>query len=151
MSPDEIARIRASWTLVVPIAESLAARFYDRLFALDPSLRPLFAHADPAAQRRKLVQALAVVVAGIEQPAHLLPAVQALGRRHAAYGVEARHYDTVGDALLWTLRRALGVAFDDATRRAWAAAYALLADAMRSAASDRAAPVRTAPASVQRV
>src|SRR5512138_1231189 len=78
MTPDRIARVRASWTLLAPIAETAAARFYERLFELDPSLVPLFAAADPATQRRKLVQTLAMVVAGIEDFDRLLPAVEAL-------------------------------------------------------------------------
>jgi nitric oxide dioxygenase len=130
MTPDQIARVRASWSLLAPIAETAAARFYERLFELDPSLAPLFAAADPTSQRRKLVQTLAMVVAGIEEFDRLLPAVEALGRRHDAYGVRPEHYATVGEALLWTLRRALGDAFDDATRQAWAEAFATLAGAM---------------------
>lgn len=135
MSPDQIARVRASWTLLAPIAETAASRFYERLFELDPSLAPLFAAADPATQRRKLVQTLAMVVAGIEDFDRLLPAVEALGRRHDAYGVRPEHYATVGEALLWTLRRALGDAFDDATRAAWADAFAALAGAMTGGAA----------------
>jgi hemoglobin-like flavoprotein len=32
----------------------------------------------------------------------IVPAVQALGRRHAGYGVREPHYATVGEALLWS-------------------------------------------------
>ena len=133
LTPDQIDRVRASWSLVVPVAETVAARFYQRLFEVDPSLRALFGHTDPASQQRKLVQTLAVVVAGVDDLDRLLPAVEALGRRHAGYGVSASHYDTVGDALVWTLARGLGDAFDADTRAAWTAAYALLAQAMKEA------------------
>ena len=135
MTSDRIARVRASWALVVPIAESAAAHFYERLFALDPALRPLFDGADLTAQRRKLMQSLAVVVAGLGDLPRLLPAVEALGRRHVGYGVADAHYDTVGAALVATLASALGDAFDDETRGAWLEAYALLADAMRRGAA----------------
>lgn len=140
MTPDQIARVRASWSLLAPIAEAAAARFYERLFELDPSLAPLFTAVDPATQRRKLVQTLAMVVAGIEDFDRLLPAMEALGRRHDAYGVRPEHYATVGEALLWTLRRALGDAFDDATREAWSAAYAAIAAAMTGGPSPAARP-----------
>ena len=43
------------------MAEEAAQLFYARLFELDSSLRTLF-HADPAVQRRKLMDALAFVV-----------------------------------------------------------------------------------------
>ena len=140
MTSDQIARVRESWTLVVPIAETAAAHFYERLFALDPSLRRLFVHGDAVAQRRKLVQALAVMVAGIDDFERVLPAAEALGRRHEEYGVEAAHYATVGDALLWTLAHALGDAFDDETREAWALAYGAIASAMQGAAASPVVP-----------
>jgi hemoglobin-like flavoprotein len=133
MTRDQIARVRSSWALVVPLAEVVAGRFYERLFTLDPSLRPLFSHTDSAAQPRKFVQTLAVVVAGLDDLAPLRPAIEALGQRHAAYGVTDSHYDTVRQALLWTLECALGPDFDAPTREAWDTAYRLLATVMQRA------------------
>lgn len=135
MTRDQIARVRSSWALVVPLAEVVAARFYEQLFTLDPSLRPLFAHTDSAAQRRKFVQTLAIVVAGLDDLPRLLPAIEALGQRHAGYGVTDAHYGTVRAALLWTLERGLGPDFDERTREAWDAAYHLLATVMQRAAA----------------
>ena len=40
MTPENQALVRASFAKVVPIAPQAAALFYDRLFVLDPSLRP---------------------------------------------------------------------------------------------------------------
>jgi len=42
MTPQQIAAVRASFDLVVPMADRAAALFYDNLFEADPSLRPLF-------------------------------------------------------------------------------------------------------------
>lgn len=137
MARDQITRVRASWTLIVPVAETVAAGFYERLFALDPSLRPLFVSAEPAAQQRKFVQTLALVVASIDDFSRLLPAVETLGRRHVGYGVTDGHYQTVGQALLGTLERVLGAAFDHPTCEAWAAAYDILSGAMRNAVATR--------------
>jgi hemoglobin-like flavoprotein len=64
----------------------------------------------------------------------IVPAVQALGRRHAGYGVREPHYATVGEALLWTLEQGLGEAFTPAVRNAWATAYGTLASVMIDAA-----------------
>jgi hemoglobin-like flavoprotein len=140
VDPEQIALIRASFGHVEPIAETAAALFYDRLFALDPSLRPLF-RGDLQAQGRALMGMLRVVVRGLDRLEQLVPAVQALGRRHAGYGVRDEHYATVGAALLWTLERGLGEAFTPATRAAWAAAYALLAATMQQAAGEGPPPV----------
>lgn len=136
LSSEQISLVRASWQQVMPISETAAVLFYDRLFELDPSLRPMFAHSDMAEQRRKLMQTLAVVVAGLGRIEELLPAVQALGRRHVGYGVRDEHYAVVGEALLWTLGKGLGDGFTDDVRAAWLAAYMLLAGVMQQAARE---------------
>ena len=97
MTPHQIQLIHQTFTLVEPRAEVMALVFYQRLFALDPSLRPLF-RTNIDEQGQKLMQMLGVAIALLEQPFALGPALEALGRRHAGYGVEDRHYATVGEA-----------------------------------------------------
>jgi hemoglobin-like flavoprotein len=139
VTPRQQTLIRESWAQVAPIADAAATIFYDRLFELDPSLRRLFARTDMAGQRRNLMQTLAVVVASIDRLESIVPAVEALGRRHAGYGVEAAHFDTVGQALLDTLAVGLGEDFTAEVRDAWATAYGILAGVMQSAAAEIAA------------
>jgi hemoglobin-like flavoprotein len=139
MTPRQQALIRQSWTRVAPIADATAGIFYDRLFELDPSTRRLFARTDMAGQRRNLVQMLAVVVANVDRLESIVPAVEALGRRHAGYGVEAGQYAMVGTALLDTLAAGLGTSFNGEVREAWTTAYGILADVMQSAAAEIAA------------
>jgi len=135
MTPTEVGLIKASWTAVEPIADTAAELFYGRLFELDPALRRLFRRTDMAAQRKVLMQTLAVVVKSLDRLDQIVPAVQALGRRHAGYGVRAEHYETVGAALLWTLEQGLGDGFSPAVRDAWAQAYGTLASVMIDAAA----------------
>lgn len=134
MTPEQTGLVEASFRHVAPFAEPAAAIFYERLFALDPALRPLFAQADMGQQGRKLMAAIGFVVANLRRPESLLPAVAELGRRHAGYGVRPDHYATVGAALLATLEEGLGEAFTPAVRAAWAEAYALLSAVMQQAA-----------------
>lgn len=136
MTPEQTALVEDSFRLVVPIAEPAAGIFYARLFERDPALRPLFAQADMQAQGRKLMAALGHVVANLRRPEALLPAVADLGRRHAGYGVQPPHYDTVGAALLDTLRAGLGEAATEEVIGAWAAAYGVLAATMIAAAAE---------------
>jgi len=42
MTPESQRLVRDSFAKVAPIAPAAAAMFYDRLFTLDPTLRPLF-------------------------------------------------------------------------------------------------------------
>ena len=84
-------------------------------------------------QGRKLMTMIRFVVKGLQRLELLIPSVQELGRRHAAYGVLDNHYDSVGAALLATLHAGLGARFTPEVRAAWASAYALLAGTMRAA------------------
>ena len=138
MTPKQIDEIRTSWSAVEPIADQAAVLFYDRLFELDPVVRRLFSGTDMLAQRRALMQTLAVVVKGIDRLDQLVPAVEALGRRHAGYGVRPEHYDTVGAALLWTLGQGLGAAFTSSVEAAWTEAYRTLANVMIGASEEHA-------------
>lgn len=136
MTPKQITLIQESFRNVPP--EAAAELFYDRLFTLDPSLRRLFV-GDMREQGRKLMSMITIVVNGLMDLEPLLPTVRTLGARHAGYGVKPEHYDTVGDALLWTLAQGLGDDFTDDVRQAWADAYGLLSSTMIQAAMPKAA------------
>jgi hemoglobin-like flavoprotein len=136
MTPEKIKLVQDSFEKVEPISEVAAELFYGRLFELDPSVRDMF-KGDMKEQGRKLMTMLKVAVANLNRLDQVVPAVQALGRRHAGYYVEERHYDTVGAALLWTLEKGLGDAFTPATRDAWAEVYGVLAETMKAAAREQ--------------
>lgn len=138
MTPRQIGLIRTSWAAVEPDSEALSAKFYARLFELDPVLRRLFAKTDMAAQGRIVTQTFKVIVASLDDFDTIVPFIQALGRVHARYGVRDEHYDIVGAALMWTLDRMLGARFDGETADAWATAYDVLATAMIKAADEEA-------------
>ena len=136
MSPEQKKLVQETWQQVVPIADTAATLFYERLFDTNPEIRDLFSGVDLPAQRAKLIQALGMVVGALDRFDTLFPAIAALGRRHAGYGVTDAHYDAVGAALLWTLEKGLGDAWSDDAKSAWAAAYAAVAGIMRSAAAE---------------
>jgi hemoglobin-like flavoprotein len=139
VTPRDIALVQSSWKQVQPIAAQAAAMFYGRLFLLDPSVRPLF-RGDLREQGTKLMSMISVAVNALSRIETLVPAVQALGRRHAGYGVEDRHYDTVETALVWTLGQGLGEAFSAETEQAWRTAYGVLASTMKEASRAPAVP-----------
>ncbi len=130
MTPDQKRIVRSTWAQVVPIADTAADLFYDRLFKLDPQIERLFGHTDMTAQKRKLTAAVSQAIADLEHPDTLTRSLEDLGRRHAGYGVEKSHYDTVGSALLWTLERGLGDAWTDDVREAWMQAYGYISSCM---------------------
>jgi hemoglobin-like flavoprotein len=135
LSANDIALVRASFARVVPIQDTAANVFYDRLFAVSPKLRELFP-ADLGEQKRKLIQMIATAVGGLNNLDKLVPAVKALGARHSGYGVTASHYAIVGEALLWTLEHGLGEGFTPEVRSAWVKVYGVLAATMQAGAEE---------------
>jgi hemoglobin-like flavoprotein len=138
MTPEQISLVQQSFAKVAPIAEPAAALFYDRLFTLDPSLRPLF-KGDMKEQGKKLMSMLNIAVAGLSDLNKIVPAVQQLGRRHTDYNVKPEHYTTVGEALLWTLEQGLGDAFTPEVKNAWATVYGIVSKTMIDAAQAKTA------------
>ena len=135
MTPTEIALVQTSYARVAPIAETAADLFFRRLFEIAPHVRPMLPD-DLTDQKKKLMAMLGTAVGGLSRLDTLIPAVQALGRRHAGYGVKAEHYRPVGAALLWTLEKGLGEAFTPEVKDAWATAYIVLSTTMIGAAND---------------
>ncbi|MDP9037325.1 MAG: globin domain-containing protein [Myxococcota bacterium] len=142
ITDDEKALIKNSWRLVVPIAETASDLFYKKLFELRPDYRRLFPD-DMKAQKRKLVAMLGFIVKALDWPESawrervaeeddLCLVLLALGRRHSdLYKIPDASYDTVAEALLWTLDYGLGKKFDGPTRAAWTHVYQLCALTMR--------------------
>lgn len=132
----QIELVQSTWNLVVPIAEQAATLFYGKLFELDPEIKPMFAQADLPEQKRKLMQTIGVAVKRLHRLDEIVPVVRDLGRRHVGYGVQDQHYDTVAEALLWTLEQGLGEFFTPEVKDAWAVTYTVLADTMKDAAAE---------------
>jgi hemoglobin-like flavoprotein len=120
----------------VPISDQAAVIFYDRLFEIAPSVKPMFT-GDMAVQRGKLMAMLGAVVNGLGNPESILPAGSALAIRHVGYGATAEHYPVVGSALLWTLEKGLGDAWTPEVADAWTTAYSTLSGYMISEAYGR--------------
>ena len=139
MRTSQVTLVQESWEQVLPIADTAAQLFYQRLFELDPSLRRLFTQTDMVEQRKKLMKMITVAVRGLTRLDELVPAVEALGNRHAGYGVTDAHYGTVAAALLWTLEQGLGESFTPKVRAAWMETYTILATVMQNGARQSAA------------
>jgi hemoglobin-like flavoprotein len=129
----QIELVQSTFAVIAPIADDAAALFYRRLFEIDPSLESMF-KGDMAEQRRKLMFMLTAAVKGLPRLDRLIPVLEDLGRRHVHYGVVDAHYDTVGQALIWTLEKGLGSAFTPEVRDAWITVYGVLAATMKAGA-----------------
>ena len=135
---EQIQLVKQSFSWVARQADEFGRLFYDRLFDLDPGLRPLF-KVSIEIQSKKLMEMLTVVVNNLDHLDTILPAIRSLGVQHAGYGVTEKHYESVASALLWALERELGPRFTAPVREAWIAAYGLIAETMKAASREPSA------------
>jgi hemoglobin-like flavoprotein len=134
MNADELSLIRATFARLKRNKTNFGRLFYDRLFAIAPDARPLF-KGNLDAQVHKLMDSLAIIIGSADNGPTLASILQNLAVRHVTYGVRSKHYDKLGEALLWTLQQELGDDFTPKVRDAWASLYVSVATAMKHAAA----------------
>ncbi len=147
LSAKEVELVQSTWAKVVPIAGTAADLFYGKLFELDPNLKPLF-KGDLNQQKEKLMKTLGTAVASLTNLPALVPVLQDLGKTHVGYGVQAKDYGTVGEALLDTLGKGLGEVFTPEVKTAWTKVYTIVAQVMQEAAAT--VPVSTSTATAEK-
>lgn len=137
---DALTTLRAAFD---PEAGSneLIHRFYTRWFAVDHEVRELFP-PDLSRQRTVFAEAMTwlfgeLIAQRADEPVAFLAQ---LGRDHRKYGVTQRHYDTMQDALLTTLRSHLIDQWDDRLADATHQAVTLIVGIMRGAADAEKGP-----------
>jgi hemoglobin-like flavoprotein len=113
--------------------DALAAAFYERALAADPTLAAMFT-TDPAVQRARFAAELSEIVRSIRSLDMFGPAARTLGARHRSYGVRAAHYRLMGGALLSALADASGEDWTPELEEAWTLAYNLIAEMMMTGA-----------------
>ena len=133
MNTQQIELVQASFEMVRPIADQAAEAFYARLFEIAPQYRSMFKH-DMKKQGAMLMSTLGLAVGSLKNLDAIMPAVRALGKRHAGYGVTPEQYQPVAEAFLWTLQHYLGEDYTPELQAAWVEAYTTLAGAMIEAA-----------------
>jgi hemoglobin-like flavoprotein len=134
MTSREKALVRGSFSMIRELAGPVSQLFYGRLFELQPNLRQMF-HNDLGRQGAKLMDMLCAVVENMDCIESLNPVLHALGKRHLEYGVVADHYDTVEQALLWSMGHAMDGEFDNEHKAAWRAVIRKVSAAMKEGAA----------------
>ncbi|MGB3535744.1 MAG: adenylate/guanylate cyclase domain-containing protein [Microcoleaceae cyanobacterium] len=137
---EQVSLVQTSFTQLLNRTDQTAKVFYDHLFEICPSFKPMF-HTNMDSQRQQLMSTLQIAVNGLSNLKDILSTVQDLGRRHAGYGVKPEDYDPVGESLIYALQKQLGPKFTPEVKAAWIEAYSLLSGVMKSATIK--APVKT--------
>ena len=135
VTPEQVALVQRSFSELGPRTRDLAARFYEILFEVDPSLRSMFS-ADPLDQESLFRSELAMIVRSIPQFEAFVARTRRLGKRHAEYGVTYAQYEIAGRALLSALEDTLGSGFTEEMRDAWRLGFDLMAETMMQGAAE---------------
>jgi methyl-accepting chemotaxis protein len=131
----DVDALEASFDLVAPRGDELVDRFYARLFATAPAVRPLFANTDLKRQKAMLLSALVLVRKSLRNFDAIVPTLRQLGARHVGYGAQPAHYPVVGSVLIASMAEIAGAAWRPEYERAWASAFDAIAGAMLDGAA----------------
>jgi hemoglobin-like flavoprotein len=135
---DNVRRVQASWALVEPAMDTHGVALMLDFFRRCPDALPLFSFGgmaldDPAAapKMRKhaitLMSTVGTCVAGLRDFEAMIPTLISVGRMHYNFGDNLRSYfPPMGQALLSTLRAALGADFTADVEAAWQATYEVI-------------------------
>jgi hemoglobin-like flavoprotein len=149
MTPEQKNLVKSSFAELTPDSAAFTDRFYARLFARDPAVRALF-QGDMQEQGRKFTEMMHLILDSLERLDAVVPVLWQLGKRHGGYGVQAEHYDTVREALLWALAQQLGARFTPEMHAAWIEIWDMMATTMQQAAAEGILPRREKPGKARR-
>jgi hemoglobin-like flavoprotein len=136
MTNQDIQLVQQSWRKIEPVRRVTAELFYLKLAELDPALKVFF-DDDLHASCGKFLQLADATVRSLDREV-LLGAVRHLGLRNPTFGMSDQHHGSVAAALLWVLGKALRRDFTAEVKSAWIKAFAVLSQAMRTAAAPAA-------------
>ncbi|VAW94057.1 Methyl-accepting chemotaxis protein I (serine chemoreceptor protein) [hydrothermal vent metagenome] len=131
-----VAVLESSFAAVAPNAEQLVALFYKKLFNAHPELKPLFENTTAKQQETKLLSALKIVMANLNNVDTLAKTLTNLGEKHQTYGVVEAHYPVVRDTLLSALQEISGDSWTQSVYTAWFDALNVIAKVMTNAYSE---------------
>ena len=110
--------------------------FYRRLFAAAPSVEPLFAGTDLPAKRRCCSSTLVLLRKSLRNIDAIVPNCVRSAHATSPMAPRPEHYPVVGEVLIASLAEIAGNAWRPEHELAWAAAFAVIADAMVSGARE---------------
>jgi methyl-accepting chemotaxis protein len=122
--------LRNSFELIAPQADEVVSRFYDELFLRFPAVKPMFANTTKSKQMKMLLASLNLVIANLDNPDKLVPALQEMGKRHKGYGAVPEHYGAVAETLMDVMKEFAGKAWTKQVHDAWSDALNLVAETM---------------------
>ena len=129
ISTEELHAVRQSFDQLRDDLGTHSDYFYAALFRRAPGFREMF-RDDLAGQGMKFMTTLDVILNKLEDEGEIAEQFQGLGAKHASLGVDASHFGPMEEALMETMRVALGDGFTPALEAAWRKAYRQVSENM---------------------
>lgn len=131
--------LQANLELVVSRDPDLMQVFYSTLFERYPQAQPLFGRNSREEQAKMLTEAVALLVANVDDPEFVKQTMVGVGRKHVDYGVEDHMYAWVGECLVATLAQVSADAWTPQLEAAWSQTLEAISNiAIEAAAAERA-------------
>jgi nitric oxide dioxygenase len=131
LNDEEIIQLKQSWPHIKTQSEDFAITMYNRLFYLQPELRPLFKE-DIRQQAKKFIDFLSFVISNLDDWSIVEREIFELGKRHVDYRVSPQDYEVVGSAFIFAIREIPSVDY-----RLWQKLYYKIAWAMTQAHANK--------------
>lgn len=130
LSEKTIKLVKSTAPVLQEQGEVLTRHFYERMFAHNPEVAPLFNPANQAAglQQKALAGAICAYAENIDNLQALGDAVELIAQKHVSLQIKPEHYPIVGENLLASIQEVLGEAATDELLAAWEEAYGFLAN-----------------------
>lgn len=129
VTEDELKQLQNSYSKLKDEADKVPAYFYDALFRHAPELRQMF-REDLEGQGMKFMTTLGVILAKLNDEGAVSSQFQQLGKTHASLGVLIPHFAPMEEALIDTLRHALGKEMTPELEALWREAFEKIAEQM---------------------
>ena len=129
LTDHKIDLVQASWDQVLELGEETVGQvIFKNLFEADSELVELFGFsklpdfedsAEYATHITTVVKTVDTAVKNLKDFESIIPTLNSLGSSHIQRGVTKKDYETLGGAILTSLKQALGKNFTFEVKRAW--------------------------------
>lgn len=125
----ELALVHGSLDRLREDFDAHSTYFYDALFRHAPHLRSMF-RDDLTGQGMKFMTTLDLIVHKLEDEEALASQYIGLGQTHKSLGIKVEDFAPMEEALIDTMRNALGADFTSELEHAWRKAYTIVSTNM---------------------
>jgi hemoglobin-like flavoprotein len=131
----DLKALETSFDLIDLRGDELMDEFFSRLFATEPSVKPLF-RADLESQKTMLLAVLALVRKSFRNLDDIAPTLRKLGACNVAHGARPEHYRLVSATLIASMAAIASKNWKPEYERAWNGACEIVTATMLEGAAE---------------